>query len=243
VALLRVGLREEAYRSFRRATSAYRDDPQACAGAAVVLASLGEYRVSVSCARHALVTWEGPLPCALYRLAYPAYYADLISTEARARGVDPFLVLALIRQESHFSTYAGSTAGAQGLMQLMPATARWIASRIGVADPTEKLSSPALNVRLGTAFLKMNLDAFDGLEVEALAAYNAGYNRMVRWKKLYGDDEALLAEAIPIEETRDYVRLVLAQEDLYRRLYSGIFPTPPPCSGDEGLLPLVEKAR
>ncbi len=240
-ALLEVGLRKDAYRAFREARAAYWDDPESCAGAAARLASLGEYRVSVSCARHALATWKGSPPCALYRLAYPAYYGDIVLAEAHTQKIDPFLVLALIWQESHFSTYAGSSAGAQGLMQLMPATARWVASKIGGPDPSDKLLLPNLNIHLGMAFLKMNLDFFKGGTTEALAAYNAGYSRAVRWRSLYGNDEALLVEAMPIEETRDYVKRVVAQEEYYRQLYRGVFPEPVPYSGEEGLLPIGGK--
>ncbi len=238
VALLRVGLREEAYRAFRSAVEAYRGDPVACAGAAKKLASLGEYRVSVSCARKALRAWQGPPPCALYRLAYPAYYGDIVLEESHAQGVDPFLVLALIRQESHFSTYAGSSAGAQGLMQLMPATARWVATKEKEPDPSGMLSVPVVNVHLGTVFLKMNLELFDGNEEEALAAYNAGYVAIVRWRSAYGDDGALLADALPIDETREYVRQVVAQKDYYTKLYSGEFPAVRSYSEEDGLLPI-----
>ncbi len=239
-ALLEVGLREDAYRAFREARAAYWDDPESCAGAAARLASLGEYNISVSCALHALATWKGSPPCALYRLAYPAYYGDIVLGEAHTEKIDPFLVLALIRQESYFSAYARSSAGAQGLMQLMPATARWVASKSGGSDPSDKLLLPNLNIHLGVVFLKMNLDYFKGV-ANALAAYNAGYGRVVRWRSLYGDDEVLLAEAMPIEETREYVKQVVAQEEYYRQLYRGVFPEPVPCSGEEGLLPIGGK--
>ena len=114
-----------------------------------------------------------------------------------------------------------SHAGASGLMQLMPATARWTARKIGLAYSPETIIDPGINLRLGTGYLKLVLDAFDGSQALAAAAYNAGPNRPRRWREGPPMDSAAWAENIPFPETRDYVKKVLLNATVYAALLDG----------------------
>ncbi len=136
---------------------------------------------------------------------------------------EPGLVHAIVRQESNFSPTAVSSAGARGLMQLMPATAQHVAKKLGVRHTHEKLTTdPAYNVRLGTTYLQELIDRFDGSYVLAIAAYNAGSGRVASWLKTYGDPRSAAIdtidwiELIPIQETRNYVQRVLENLHIYR---------------------------
>lgn len=133
------------------------------------------------------------------------------------------LVHALIRQESAFDYAAVSPAGARGLMQLMPATAKGVARKNGISHSTDMLiSNPDHNIRLGTLYLKQVLDRFDGSYALALAAYNAGPGRVDQWIGMFGDprsnavDMTDWIEMIPIGETRNYVQRVLEGTYIYR---------------------------
>ncbi|HWJ20813.1 MAG TPA: transglycosylase SLT domain-containing protein, partial [Gemmatimonadaceae bacterium] len=154
-----------------------------------------------------------------YRLAYPVLERELIAREAKAHGLDPALVAALIRQESNFNQRATSPVGARGLMQLMPSVGKAIAANRGIApwDPN-LLYQAEVNVPMGVS----HLDAFGrlGPPERMLAAYNAGNGRVSAWLQKPGtDDPELFIERIPFAETRDYVRIVLRNRDMYRALY------------------------
>ena len=114
-----------------------------------------------------------------------------------------------------------SHAGASGLMQLMPATARWTARKIGLEFTPEMINDPGTNLRLGTGYLRMVLDAFEGSQALAAAAYNAGPNRPRRWREGPWLDSAAWAENIPFSETRDYVKKVIANATVYAALLTG----------------------
>ena len=157
-------------------------------------------------------------PGALRRYLYPLGYWSDVRTQAAARRLEPFLVVALIRQESLFDPDAVSPADAHGLMQLMPATARQLAHD---APDRRRLHDPAVNVALGTALLRKLLDRYDGSVVKALAAYNAGEDAVAKWERRYGsrpDDE--FVELVSFRETRDYVKAVLRNYRMYTRIYS-----------------------
>jgi soluble lytic murein transglycosylase len=136
---------------------------------------------------------------------------------------DKALVLALIRQESNFHQQAVSSAGARGLMQLMPATAKWMAKREKIAYQPQRLHDPDYNLQLGTAYLSELLDNFNGSMVLALASYNAGPGRARQWMRDYGDPRAPEVDAvdwvenIPFTETRNYVQRVMEGLQVYRR--------------------------
>jgi len=155
----------------------------------------------------------------LYR--YPLAYWELIQKKAQERGLDPYLVLALIRQESLFDTRARSPATALGLMQLIPPTAARVARQLGLPAPShETLFQPEINVALGTQYLKDLLQRYSNNWFKALAAYNAGEAAVDRWEKeISTDDIEEFVERIPYIETRGYVKLVLRNHRIYKRLY------------------------
>lgn len=152
----------------------------------------------------------------LWMAAYPRAYWDSVRAMSAPRGVDPFLVLALIREESRFDARVGSHAGAIGLMQLLPSTAAGLAGR---ALTREELRDPAVSIRYGVVYLSRALDIFDGDRILALAAYNAGPGGARRIARGRGNDFDLWIETIPISETRGYVQRVLETYGIYRWLY------------------------
>ncbi len=140
--------------------------------------------------------------------------AAVLAQSARS-GVDPAFVYGLIRQESRFIMDARSHVGASGLMQLMPATARLTAKRLGVPYGPGRINDLDTNLRLGTGYLRLMLDEFDGSQALAAAAYNAGPGRPRRWRNGPELDPAIWAETIPFAETRDYVKKVLSNAVYY----------------------------
>ena len=171
---------------------------------------------------------EGAVPLPVRRLYYPHAHAALLLEAASGASVPPALVFGLVRQESVFTTDIRSRSGAVGLMQVMPATGRQLHRREGHGARPD-LRSPAVNVRLGVAYLRQMLDLFGGDPVLALAAYNAGPGRARRWRADLGSlppDE--FVESIPIAESRHYVKRVLFFEGAYAALYG--LPASPPAS-------------
>ena len=157
---------------------------------------------------------------------YPTPFREEVTAAARAIGLDPALVYGLIRQESRFILDARSHVGASGLMQLMPATARWTARKVGLDWKPELITDREVNLRLGTTYLKLVLDDFGGSLAMAAAAYNAGPSRPRRWREGPVLETAAWAEAIPFNETRDYVKKVLANATVYAAvLRPGSAPT------------------
>ncbi|MGE0725287.1 MAG: transglycosylase SLT domain-containing protein [Alphaproteobacteria bacterium] len=144
-----------------------------------------------------------------------------------AGAAEPALVHAVIRQESEFDPTAISRAGARGLMQLMPATARQVAAQIAERHDNGRLiTDPAYNVRLGSQYLGAQIEAFSGSYIMAVAAYNAGPNRVRRWVEDYGDPRAGVdpvdwIELIPFSETRNYVQRVMENLQVYRWRIAG----------------------
>lgn len=159
-----------------------------------------------------------------FTLRYPMPYRDLMTTHTRRNAIDEAWVYGLIRQESRFMIDARSGVGASGLMQLMPATARWVAKRIGLNGfGTHAINDMNTNILLGTTYLKTVLDGLDDSPVLASAAYNAGPGRPRRWRANLRKpvEGAIFAETIPFTETRDYVKKVLANATWYDLLLSG----------------------
>jgi len=153
------------------------------------------------------------------RLRYPMPFADDIRSAAHSAGLEPALVFGLIRQETRFMPQLKSSVGASGLMQVMPATARWVAKKIGMAwDNPALIGDPATNLKLGTAYLKLVLDDLSGSQAMAAAAYNAGPGRPRRWREGPALETAIWAENIPFNETRDYVKKVLSNAAVYSAL-------------------------
>jgi soluble lytic murein transglycosylase len=153
--------------------------------------------------------------------ALPLRHQDTIREQAHEKQLDPSLIAGVIYAESKFSD-ATSSAGALGLMQLLPSTAHFIADRSGgTAFTTEDLSTPEINIAYGSWYLRYLLDRYDGDEVLALAAYNGGMGNVDRWvAEARARGEALDAADIPFPETRAYVGRVLDARRDYRRTYA-----------------------
>src|SRR5215212_9945803 len=151
---------------------------------------------------------------------YPLAYWDIILQESKARSLDPYQVAGLIRQETIFATGARSGANAYGLMQVLVPTARLTARKYGVNREitVESLYEPRLNIQLGTAYLRDQIDKFGRIEYVA-AAYNAGPLRAVQWKASLPLEIDEWAEAVPFKETRGYVQGVVRNRLQYLRLY------------------------
>jgi soluble lytic murein transglycosylase len=156
-----------------------------------------------------------------YKVRYLAPFKDVFDEQARSAGLEQAWVLGLVRQESRFIVDAKSSVGARGLMQLMPATARWVAKRNGQRDfSMARVAEVPVNVALGTSYLKMVLDEL-GHAVLASAAYNAGPGRARRWRDARPLEGAIYAETIPFNETRDYVKKVMSNTMYYSQLFGG----------------------
>jgi soluble lytic murein transglycosylase len=156
---------------------------------------------------------------------YPMPHKSAVLARTQQIGLDPAYVYGLIRQESRFITDARSGVGAAGLMQVMPATAKWTAKKIGLTDyQAHHITERDTNIAIGTGYLKLVLDSFNGSMPMAAAAYNAGPSRPRIWRGQSGApvlEGAVWAENVPFSETRDYVKKVLANATLYAALITG----------------------
>ena len=153
-------------------------------------------------------------------LALPLQDAALIREQAAAKHLDPALVAAVIYAESKFEPRP-SVAGAQGLMQILPATAYYLAHLSGgVSFTASDLSEPSVNLAYGSYYLRYLLNHYDGDEMLAVAAYNAGLTNVDEWiARAHAEGTQLRPEAIPFPETREYVRRVLSAQSAYRATY------------------------
>ncbi|MDZ4122562.1 MAG: lytic transglycosylase domain-containing protein, partial [Hydrogenophaga sp.] len=153
---------------------------------------------------------------------FPMPHQSAVVQRANAIGLAPAYVYGLIRQESRFVMNARSHVGASGLMQVMPATARWTANKIGLSDfKAGQINELDTNILIGTAYLKFALDDFEGSLPLAAAAYNAGPNRARAWRNGPVLPAEIWAENIPFDETRDYVKRVLANTTNYAARITG----------------------
>lgn len=153
-------------------------------------------------------------------LLYPLEYKAIIFERAREHGLDPYLVAAVIRTESHFQPDATSSQGARGLMQIMPETGRWAAAEMQIPYSEELLYDPDYNIRMGCWYLA-ELHREFGDTVLALAAYNGGRTNVANWlKQRQWTGEHRTLEQIPFSETRRYVATVMRDHRWYRWLYA-----------------------
>ncbi|HTQ77098.1 MAG TPA: transglycosylase SLT domain-containing protein [Burkholderiales bacterium] len=156
-----------------------------------------------------------------FKLRYLAPFREQFGEQARALGLEEAWVLGLVRQESRFIADARSAAGARGLMQLMPATARWAAKKIGLRGfHISRVADVETNIALGTNYLRHVLDDL-GHPVLAATGYNAGPRRAERWRDAAPLEGAIYVESIPFNETRDYVKKVMANTMFYSQLVEG----------------------
>ncbi|MFB0517916.1 MAG: lytic transglycosylase domain-containing protein, partial [Acidobacteriota bacterium] len=161
------------------------------------------------------------LPRALQELLYPLGYFPLVEASTAPRGVDKFLVTAVIREESRFHAQAKSVASARGLMQLIPSTARQMGNRLGLRRfSVEDLYRPPLNIELGVEHLKELLEEFPGNLFAAIASYNAGKNVVRQWLAncSTAEPEELILE-IKFEETKKFVQRVMRSYWRYKEIY------------------------
>ena len=157
-----------------------------------------------------------------YALRYLSPFSEQVRPAARAQALDDAWVYGLMRQESRFVTSAKSSAGASGLMQLMPATARWVAKKIGLKNYQHgQVNDVDTNLLLGTSYLRLVLESLDSHPVLASAAYNAGPGRARKWRADGPMEGAIYAETIPFNETRDYVKKVISNSVYYAALFEG----------------------
>lgn len=220
-----LGFRDDARDEVLAATRRSPPAPDRAAEVAETLAVVGADEEALRVVRRhfapALERGDAALSPTIWRRAYPAHLLEPIKTRARDR-VDPFLVSALIREESVYDPRALSPVGAIGLMQLMPDTGRRVARAEGLSDfSVEQLYRPEVNLTLGVRYLADLLDRFAGNEAYAVAAYNAGPEAVTRWLE-NGPPRAIeeFIEEIPFAETRAYVKRVLRSAWLYHALYA-----------------------
>jgi soluble lytic murein transglycosylase len=166
--------------------------------------------------------WDGRL----LRVVFPYPYREVLEDEARSAKVDPFFFAALVRQESSFDRAAKSHVGAMGLSQIMPGTGRWLTRGTGIEASdfdASMLAIPEVNLHMGARYLADQLRRYSGSRDLALIAYNAGPGRADRWRSElgHGGDPDAFREKIPFDETREYVKVVLRNAAIYRRLYGG----------------------
>jgi soluble lytic murein transglycosylase len=207
--LYRLGLRTEATREWVFAIRGM-DDRELLA-AAELARRAGVYDRAINTANMTVRLHD-------FRIRYLAPFEGVFGDYARTHGLDEAWVLGLVRQESRFSVDARSDAGARGLMQLMPRTARWVARKIGLVQyQADNVAEVETNITLGTGYLKMVLDDL-GHEVLASAAYNAGPRRAQRWRGAKPLEGAIYVETIPFGETRRYVKKVMANAVIYATL-------------------------
>ncbi len=170
---------------------------------------------------HFMAAGGEALPADILRVIFPLDYWPLITKYSEAHRLDPYLMAALISQESTFTPDVRSAANAVGLMQLIPGTARRYAAKLGMRFSPAMLTQPETNIRLGMRYFRDLMDRFGGAHF-ALAGYNAGEHRVARWiaeRPMFTQDEFI--DDIPFQETQNYVKRILGTADDYRRLYGG----------------------
>jgi len=216
--LRRIGLVEDAVQELEELSQRAAGDPVRLYGLSSVYVKEERYHLALRIFRRSLVqlaaTGDPALPRAFWEMFYPLGWRAEVTEAAARAGLDPYLVAAVVREESSYYPRAVSRAGARGLMQLLPQTAKLLA-------PPGDLDDPALNLQLGTRFLAALLREWSDPRL-ALAAYNAGPTRLRQWwSARRTDDVEAFIEQIPYDETRHYVKRVVLSWDEYRRLYAG----------------------
>ena len=237
-ALLAAGLYDDGLKELRYAQRAFGGSPALDATIAWAYHQKGELRRAITLMRRAypqfLTAGGQQLPTEILQVIFPLTYWESIRRHSAARDLDPYLMAALIAQESTFDPRIRSVANAWGLMQIVPATGRRLARNLGIRGfSTAMLTQPETNIRMGTLYFSQLVRQFGGIHY-ALASYNAGESRVVRWKaERPGLDEDEFIDDIPFPETQNYVKRILGTAEDYRRLYGegGARPIPVAVSG------------
>ena len=224
-ALLTLDLYDQALDELRYAQRTWGDSPAIQATIGWVHNQRGDLRAGINAMKRAypqyLAAGGEKLPTDLLKVLYPVSYWDLIRRYSADRDLDPYLVAALIAQESTFTVDVRSSANAYGLMQLLPSTGRQYARRLGISRrfSLSMLTTAESNIRMGTAYFADLVKQFGGAHY-ALATYNAGPNRVSRWiAERPGIDSDEFIDDIPFPETQNYVKRILGTAEDYRRLY------------------------
>jgi soluble lytic murein transglycosylase len=222
--LLAAGLYDDALSELRFAQRAWGPSIPVDATIAWVYYRKGDLRRAITLMRRAypqhLTSLGQELPTEILQVIFPLTYWDWIRKYSTARDLDPYMIAALIAQESTFDPRIRSSANAWGLMQLVPATGRQLARSQGISRfNTSMLTNPEINIRLGTLYFSRLVEQFGGTYY-ALASYNAGENRVVRWRaERPGLDQDEFIDDIPFPETQNYVKRILGTAEDYRTLY------------------------
>lgn len=224
VALRSAGIKELEAGELRALEGDTAGDPNLRAFVLAGLISAGAWHDAI--AASARMEKRGDLgPAEAERIRYPRAYWNLFSSAAQKHSLDPWLLLALARQESLFDPRARSVSDAQGLMQLLPATARRVATQSGIQSSGLDLYDPAVNVLLGTSYLQNLFAMFSGDEFKAVAAYNGGEHAVQNWTSRFPGPDDEWVENIGYRETRDYVKKVIGGRREYLLLYQRRSPT------------------
>jgi len=222
--LLGHGLYDDALEELRYAQRQWGTNPALEATIAWAYHRKGELRRAITLMRRAypqfLTATGEDLPMEVRQVIFPLVYWDLIRKQAATHKLDPYLMAALIAQESTFEPTARSVANAVGLMQVLPATGRRLARSAGMRGFSPRmLTTPETNIRLGMFYFARLVERFGGAHY-ALASYNAGENRVVRWKAERPDlEDDEFIDDIPYPETQNYVKRILGTAEDYRLLY------------------------
>jgi soluble lytic murein transglycosylase len=229
--LWELGFYDEARLEFESLREAVSASPADTFRLANYLIDIGLYRSGIMAARQVLTLagydeHSASLQVADYfnHLRYGTYFRELVEPAAQLNGFDPLFLFSVMRQESLFEGFVRSTAGARGLMQIIPETGADVATRLGwpLSFEPDMLYRPIVSVKLGTYYLASNRIYLNGDMYGALAAYNAGPGNALAWQELSGDDLDLFLEVVRPAETRDYIRSIYEIYNIYRTLYSPI---------------------
>ena len=223
--LWRLGQFEDAREELDNLRSAYESDALASYQISLAYKDMGYYYGAIWAARHCMDSLglynNLEAPEFITHLRYGPYYLDLIDPISKQYGLDPLIVSALIRQESLFQGGVTSSAYAQGLMQIIPPTGKYIARQLRWPNyQTKDLYYPHINVAFGVFYLDEQLGIFNGNKYAALAAYNAGPGNTSIWNKLANNDYDLLVEIIRLDEPQEYVRRIVEHYAVYQHLYA-----------------------
>ena len=249
--LLGAGLYDTAIMEIRKAQLQTGPAPVLDATMAYALNRKGDLRGAIIRMRRAypqfLADGGETLPEEIRRVIFPLAYWDVIDRYATAQKLDPYVMAALIAQESTFQADVKSSAGAWGLMQIMPSTGRQVARHLGIRPfTTARLKQPDVNVRIGMVTFSGLLSQYGSL-APALAAYNAGDSRVTRWLAVRRDlDQDEFIDDIPFPETQNYVKRILGTAEDYRALYGSraatAFASPPPAAKPAVVKPAATKS-
>lgn len=223
-----MGFYDEARIEFETLREAVKKDPAESFRLGNALIDLGAYRSGIFAIREVLTLAGldehseslGANPYFAH-IRYGVYYPEIIFPTAKEFNFDPLLITSIVRQESLFEGFVRSSAGARGLMQIIPSTGESIAEQMGWPPEysAEDLYNPAISVRMGTFYLNSNRKLFKSDLYAALAAYNGGPGNANVWKQLSGNDIDLFLEIVRYAETRDYIRHIYETYNIYRSLY------------------------